>query len=198
MIICCRSRFCVLEVMRDRSAGSFKLALSTFLERFKPKSCTIFCDRESAFLNLDRQMEKTTQKFSKKKGNSLGQKQPGKNEPGKIQGFLSSPAFKEVSQRFRIKFKFTSGRDPLSNGYVEILNKSLKYSFSGFLKNKCDLFEYQLIILQIQQALNNRPIGFYTDKKTKIVQKITPFSLVYGKTLVPSLCMGTLRPQNTQ
>ena len=38
-----------------------------------------------------------------------------------------------------------------------------------------------MTILQIQQALNNRPMGFFTNKTTKLVEKITPFSLIYGK-----------------
>jgi len=160
--------------MPDRSCKSFKIAISTFLETFKPEVCQIYCDKESSFLNLNRQMEKTgnLSKNSKKMNNS------GKNEN---QSFLSSPEFREISQRFKIKFKFTTGRDPLQNGYIEVLNKSLKYSFSGFLHNKSDLFEYKLTILQIQQALNNRPLGFFTNKTTKLVEKITPFSLVYGR-----------------
>ena len=54
---------------------------------------------------------------------------PGKNND---QSFLSSPEFREISQRFKIKFKFTTGNDPLQNGYIEVLNKSLKYSFQAF------------------------------------------------------------------
>ena len=45
MIICTKSRFVFLELMPDRSCKSFKIALSTFLETFKPESCTIFSDR---------------------------------------------------------------------------------------------------------------------------------------------------------
>ena len=125
MIICTKSRFVSLELIPDRSCKSFKIALSVFLETFKPKMCTIYCDRESSFLNLETQIQKTGKisQNSKKMTNS------GKNYD---QGFLSSPEFREISQRFKIKFKFTTGKDPLSNGYIEILNKSLKYSFQGF------------------------------------------------------------------